>query len=184
MNMMVQQVILKAQIANVDFRIKCTTTFHSPKIYVRCFRDYNYLTWGYFDKPLKNPCSPVLWILAPSACTHSHTSSVATSRLWGRNDVQDCKPRSIPGKWRPTVLVFEVANCWMQFCKAPGNISHGSGGCDVQHQEIYSLAAGFVVAGAEPSPLRANGPGRSLLGQRMSHCGCFLAWSGLLESGH
>ena len=29
--------------------------FHSSKMCMRCFRDYSYLTWGYFDKPLKNP---------------------------------------------------------------------------------------------------------------------------------
>lgn len=53
--------------ANIDFRIKCTTTFHSPKVCVRCFSDYNYLTWGYFDKPLKNP------ILRLSLPVHTHT---------------------------------------------------------------------------------------------------------------
>lgn len=51
----VQQVILKAQMANVGFRIKFTTTFSSLKMCIRCFRGYSYLTWDYFDKPLKIP---------------------------------------------------------------------------------------------------------------------------------
>lgn len=67
----VQQVILKVQMANVDFRIKFTTTFHSTKVCIRCFRGYSYLTWNYFDKRLKNPhlqfCG--FWL---SMSTHTH----------------------------------------------------------------------------------------------------------------
>lgn len=72
MNVTVQQVILKAQMANVDFRIKCTTTFYSPKMCVRCSRYYGYLTWGYFDKPLKNRILQFcgFWL---SLCVHTHT---------------------------------------------------------------------------------------------------------------
>lgn len=82
------------------------------------------------------------------------------------------------------MLIFEVASCWMQFCRAPGNINHGPGGCDVQRQQMCSLAAGFVAADTESSPLHVPGPGWSLLWQKMSHCVCFLSWSRLLESGH
>lgn len=57
------------------------------------------------------------------------------------------------------MLIFEVANCWMQFCRAPGNINHGPGGCDVQRQQMSSLAAGFVAADTESSPLHVPGPG-------------------------
>lgn len=72
MNVTEQQVILKDQMANVDFRMKCTTTFHSPKTCMRCFGSYSSLTWGYFDKPLKNPILQFcgFW---PSLSVHTHT---------------------------------------------------------------------------------------------------------------
>lgn len=58
--------------ANVHFRINCTTTFHLCKMCV-CSRDHSYLTWSYFDNPLK---TLVLWFcgfwLSRSVHIHKH----------------------------------------------------------------------------------------------------------------